>query len=59
MALGDDRQVIACDNDPVAAQLTRQRQVTGRGEQDGNSVELLVFQQLLDIGRNGLLDHRR
>ena len=57
-AVGDNGQVIARDDDPVSAQIARQRQVAGRGEQDGNAIELLVFQQLLDIARNGFLDHR-
>ena len=57
-AIGHDGQVVARDDDPVPAQIACQRQVAGRGEQDGNAIELLVLQQLLHLAGNGFLDHR-
>ena len=57
-ALGDDGQIIARDHDPVSAQITCERKVAGRGEQNGNAIELLAFEQLFDVTRNGFLDHR-
>ncbi len=57
-AVGDDGQVVARDDDPVSGLITGQGHVAGRRQEDRDSIELLVFEQLLDIKRNGFLDHR-
>ncbi len=56
--VGDDRQVLARGDDPVPAQLAFQRQVAGRGKDNGNSIKLLFLQQRLHLARNGFLHHR-
>jgi hypothetical protein len=58
VAISNNSQVVAGDDDPVPTQITGEGQVAPGRQQDGNSIELLVFQQLLHLAGHGFLDHR-